>query len=981
MPSIIKNNNPSLNQTQTMSTSPDGSGKYSDGPSQGSYNSPSHAPANGYSNNVPSSTPINAPGGTDYTAWNWEQVLNGVLGMNLPNRSSVSGIRWTVSDSKNEGTSLFPIFGFGGGPTAFGILPGLYVYLSPDLQDPGGPWDEYYSTPANEFTQIFSSAPPNYTTTAVDPRTFGSAAEAFGGVEDMYLNASGYFYARGSNLNSEASHFQGQAGQAFYNLINDLFTATESIQRELGSSLSPTSYSGRLEQSGDDTATFVVGLWQTIGSWQERLDHTPVGAIYQALLDGGVVSGSPGGFYIPNVLDAGVFGSLLDDATWVAVENQAKQLWLTSIQQTLDTNAQSLINALTVSYMSTAGLLQPLNTPRLPAVGPPAGDNFNTGGGLNIGGLNIGGLNGIGDGLNDLGHDLSNIGNDLSGGLNNLGGGLGNLGDDFGGDFNSLGAGLGNLGSNLGNGFNSLGGGLGNLGSNLGNGPNSLGGGLGSLGGLNGTAGGLNGTGGDLDGSGGLNGLSGFTNPGGSNGLGNVTGLLNGSSGNSTLGQLRTALGDNTAQRQALQQALALAPSSGPLHKELEQALADNGAVQSALQSALAGTTPAGTALQAALTGNGNVQSELDQALNSGLVPKSGPLRTALQQAAGDNTHTKAALGSALGSAVPGGGSLHAALTHNSEVQAEVRHLLGSGLVPRTGPLHDALESALAKSQQARQALDHALASGGSPSVNSVQRALADNRAVRHDLTTALASGQIPATGPLRSELQAALNQSRNVSTDLRSALTSSGVPAEPVTTTSALGTPGGLALQALLGRGGAGGAGSGALGGVGGALGGGAGALGGPGALGGAGGGAFTGGIGKSGLTGSAGTAGSGTGGLSALGGASGGGSVSSGRYLPPGGTTQTTQTSGSPSGSGVPFYSPMAGSGMSQNGQQGNQERERTTFLAEDEDVWGTAPTVGPASIGRDFDDLDDEMGGYDDFAEPVTRSRPPQYRQGAH
>ena len=69
----------------------------------------------------------------------------------------------------------------------------------------------------------------------------------------------------------------------------------------MGNSESPSSYGGRFLQSGNDTATFVVGLWQTIGSWQERLDHSPMGAILQAILDGGVVAGSPGNYYIPNV--------------------------------------------------------------------------------------------------------------------------------------------------------------------------------------------------------------------------------------------------------------------------------------------------------------------------------------------------------------------------------------------------------------------------------------------------------------------------------------------------------------------------------------------------------------------------------------------------------------------------------------------------------------------------------------------------------
>src|SRR5258708_24504927 len=109
-----------------------------DGPPPGSYNQPSHTPGSGYDNNTPAATPINAPGGDDYTAWDWEQVLNGVLGMKLPDRSAISGLRWTVTDGKDEGGSLFEIFKFYGSAG----IPDFFVYLAPDLQGTGGPWDE-----------------------------------------------------------------------------------------------------------------------------------------------------------------------------------------------------------------------------------------------------------------------------------------------------------------------------------------------------------------------------------------------------------------------------------------------------------------------------------------------------------------------------------------------------------------------------------------------------------------------------------------------------------------------------------------------------------------------------------------------------------------------------------------------------------------------------------------------------------------------
>ena len=77
-----------------------------------------------------------------------------------------------------------------------------------------------------------------------------------------------------------------------------------------------------------------------------------------------------------------------------------------------------------MSYLTTAGLVQPLTPPTLSQIGPPGGDNFNLN---NDGGL--GGFNGLGDGLNNLGGDLGNLGKGLGDGLNNLGGGLGNLGN------------------------------------------------------------------------------------------------------------------------------------------------------------------------------------------------------------------------------------------------------------------------------------------------------------------------------------------------------------------------------------------------------------------------------------------------------------------------------------------------------------------------------------------------------------------------
>jgi hypothetical protein len=79
-----------------------------------------------------------------------------------------------------------------------------------------------------------------------------------------------------------------------------------------------------------------------------------------------------------------------------------------------------------------------------------------------------------------------------------------------------------------------------------------------------------------------------------------------------------------------------------------------------------------------------------------------------------------------------------------------------------------------------------------------------------------------------------------------------------------------------------------------------------------------------------------SGTGGLS--GGVAGGGAAAARALAGPAGAA----------GGGVPIYPPMAG-GMGAGAGERRQERERTTWLAEDSAVWGTDPTAAPGVIGR--------------------------------
>src|SRR6266436_799107 len=105
------------------------------------------------------------------------------------------------------------------------------------------------------------------------------------------------------------------------------------------------------------------------------------------------------------VLGTGSFGNLLSDSTWVAVESQAKQLWLNQIQGTLDTNARKLINTLTVSYLTTAGIVKAVTPPPLSEINPSGDGNLN-----NLNNSGLGDLNSLGDGLNNLGNNLGILG-------------------------------------------------------------------------------------------------------------------------------------------------------------------------------------------------------------------------------------------------------------------------------------------------------------------------------------------------------------------------------------------------------------------------------------------------------------------------------------------------------------------------------------------------------------------------------------------
>jgi hypothetical protein len=75
---------------------------------------------------------------------------------------------------------------------------------------------------------------------------------------------------------------------------------------------------------------------------------------------------------------------------------------------------------------------------------------------------------------------------------------------------------------------------------------------------------------------------------------------------------------------------------------------------------------------------------------------------------------------------------------------------------------------------------------------------------------------------------------------------------------------------------------------------------------------------------------------------------------------------------GGGMPFM-PMGGMGGGGGGAPQGKERERNTWLTEDEDVWGTDPECAPAVIGRAGTDDGDGGQGFEQESRPERPGAP--------
>jgi hypothetical protein len=920
------------------------------GPNVGQYYQPATTLDYGANATSPN-TPASPQSGNDYSQWNYEDTMVTVLGLPTPTRNTVTKGEWiAIADNSGGGSGLYRIFGAtwrDGALGPAGTHKDIFVYVNPGLLTPQSAWDEYFNTPVQAVNAARSG---DYSSVNVDPRTLVTAADEVAGVTSFFSSAAGSFNGMVNNLGSDDSSFKGQAGQAFYELVRNLWTMASQAYSAMGPP--NQGYYGLIYNAGTAISTFLTAVWNALVAWTQQMVYTPIGAIYQAMVNGGVITETGTGnsmtFTMKNANStSSSFGDLTTQLAWTNIEQAAKTLWLNGISAHLDPAIQTALTTFANSYHTASGQLRPLIAPTLQKISPGNAQNGSPNMNIKIPPINInippikiGGPNGspnlnIGGGGGGGNHNINLHGGGPNGGPNlNVGGGKG--GPNTGAHFTSS---LGNPGgSNIPGGINTPGGNTPTFSTDLAN-P-----GGGGLGGPNTSIGGPN----------------------------------SGPSLN-TQNALQQASGDNGGTQNALESALGMTPPGSPLGNALQNALGDSGNTSSALNSALGSGSP--SAIQQALADNGDTQAAIKSALAQ--APSTGPLHNALQTALGDSQNTGQQLQTALQSAQTTplgslGGSpatslggptgteqtaLQNALSDNGQAQGALHTALG--LTPSTGPLHSAVQTALGDAGNVTKAVDSALGSG-SPS--AVQQALTQNSGLESALRSALAKA--PTTGPLHNALQSALGDAQKTGQQLQQSLNNSGAALEPPasmlagpeasgTSLGAFHLPAGQqGLSTTLGDTGAGAGGIGGVGGLSTGLGGGAAGPASSGAFASPGGGqaAFL----SSGAAGPAGASSGAAGAAGAAGSAAAGGSSS--------GT------------SAVPFYPPMAG-GMGGMGGLGTQqeERERSTWLAEDEDVWGTDPDIGPSVLGRDLMP-DDEADGYDDYDErPVRKPRQDPSRLG--
>ncbi|HET7014920.1 MAG TPA: hypothetical protein VFI65_13480 [Streptosporangiaceae bacterium] len=317
------------------------------------------------------STPEPTAGNDDYSAWPWESVLATVLSIPIPDRGDVTGQSWlTISHDGQPNPGAHLIWTAGWNTSQNSGATSIEIYLNPDLYTVGGPWDGFLNTPPQALSQVSSH---QYNGLPLGPPSFDAAGLSLSSVTDFWDSAAQQLGAMHTDATSGSIvGFQGNLASVAADLLNHLQTVAVSLHEQL---TVPVRYSDSIDTAGGSADTFLADLLSAYASWTQVVPHSPLGAIVTVLEQIATPDGN-GGYVIADPQNT-PFGDLTVDSTWQAVEQQAKNLWTSTLTGMsdgyagLDLLGRTALNKLVTQFTITTSDLVPVVGPAT----PPANQN------------------------------------------------------------------------------------------------------------------------------------------------------------------------------------------------------------------------------------------------------------------------------------------------------------------------------------------------------------------------------------------------------------------------------------------------------------------------------------------------------------------------------------------------------------------------------------------------------------------------------
>ncbi|WP_405740075.1 hypothetical protein OG422_04895 [Streptomyces sp. NBC_01525] len=169
-----------------------------------------------------------------------------------------------------------------------------------------------------------------------------------------------------AKLDNPESGWKGSASAAFADVLLRLSRAFEEIDNLTGGPSGSGGYLGAINQAGQGLRAAVNEMQEIYTGWQQQPAWSPYGAVQQILSRVGVNhKDNPGNTLAGTTqltLDGQEIGYIDQEATWQAIEAQAKQLWLQTAQQHLNGMVGDVHIKLAQAYNTATLALKPVPT-------------------------------------------------------------------------------------------------------------------------------------------------------------------------------------------------------------------------------------------------------------------------------------------------------------------------------------------------------------------------------------------------------------------------------------------------------------------------------------------------------------------------------------------------------------------------------------------------------------------------------------------